>query len=127
MQYFLIRKVLIFPKTSLLFQKADKNLPRDKNDLFSLGLGTRYKLNRKLSLVGEYNYTFEEFRNSKEIEYFHPLSLGIELETGGHVFHINLSNSAGLIFQDLLDSGVDTWQDGEIKLGFTISRFFTIL
>ena len=112
---------------NLVIQKADKNLPRDKNDLFSLGLGTRYKLNRKLSLVGEYNYTFEEFRNSKEIEYFHPLSLGIELETGGHVFHINLSNSAGLIFQDLLDSGVDNWQDGEIKLGFTISRFFTIL
>ena len=111
---------------NLVVQKANQDLPRDQNDLFLLGLGVRYKLNRKFSLVGEYNHTFGAYRNSKEIEYYHPLSLGIELETGGHVFHINLSNSSGLIYQDLLDSGVDSYRDGEIKLGFTISRFFVI-
>ncbi len=111
---------------NLVIQKADAELPRDQNDLFSIGVGGRYRLTRKLSLVGEYNYTFGEYRNSSEIEYYHPLSLGIELETGGHVFHINLSNSSGLIYQDLLDAGVGSWNDGEIKLGFTISRFFAI-
>jgi hypothetical protein len=111
---------------NLVIQKANQVLPRDQNDLFVLGFGVRYKLNRKLSLVGEYNHTFGAFRNSKDIEYYHPLSLGIELETGGHVFHINLSNSSGLIYQDLLDSGVDSYLEGEIKLGFTISRFFVL-
>lgn len=111
---------------NLVIQKADANLPQDNNDLFGIGLGGRCKLTRKLALVGEYNYTFGEFRNSDDVNYYHPLSLGIELETGGHVFHINLSNSPGLINQDLLDAGVDSWLDGEIKLGFTISRFFAI-
>lgn len=113
---------------NLVIQKADAALPRDNNDLFALGMGARCKLTRKLALVGEYNFTFGEYRNnnSRDFKYYHPLSLGIELETGGHVFHINLSNSAGLINQDLLDAGVDSWMDGDIKLGFTISRFFAI-
>ena len=50
----------------------------------------------------------------------------MEIETGGHVFHINLSNSAGLIGQDLINEGPDNWLDGEFKLGFTISRVFAI-
>lgn len=113
---------------NLVVQKTDESLPRDNNDLFALGVGARCKLTRKLAIVGEYNHTFGEFRNrnSENFKYYHPLSLGIELETGGHVFHINLSNSAGLINQDLIDTGVDSWIDGDIKLGFTISRFFAI-
>lgn len=111
---------------NVVIQKADINLPRDRNELFSLGGGVRCKVNKKLSIVGEYNYTFGLFRNSNEIEYYHPLSLGIEIETGGHVFHINVSNSPGLIYQDLLNTGLDSWADGEIKLGFTISRFFVL-
>ncbi len=113
---------------NLVVQKADESLPRDNNDLVAVGVGGRCKLTRKLAIVGEYNYTFGEFRNSnsRDFKYYHPLSIGIELETGGHVFHINLSNSAGLINQDLIDAGVDSWLDGDIKLGFTISRFFAI-
>lgn len=110
---------------NLVVQVANFSVPRDQYDLFSFGLGTRYRITKKLSVVGEYNHTLGEFRNSTNFEYYHPFSCGIELETGGHVFHINLSNSSGLIFQDLLDTGVDSWTDGEFKLGFRISRFFT--
>lgn len=111
---------------NLVVQKADLSVPRDNNDIIAFGFGGRYKLTRKLSFVGEYNYSLGSFRNSSEHEYYHPLSCGIELETGGHVFHINLSNSSGLIYQDLLDAGVDSWTDGAFKLGFSISRFFAI-
>lgn len=110
---------------NLIVQSADLSLPRDVNGIFGIGLGIRTKLTRKLSLVGEYPYSFNELRNS-EYQYSHPLSLGVEIETGGHVFHINLSNSAGLIGQDLINKGPDNWLDGEFKLGFTISRVFAI-
>ena len=111
---------------NLVIQVANFSVPRDQYDLFSFGLGTRYKITRRLSLVGEYNHTLGELRNSSNFDYYHPFSCGIELETGGHVFHINLSNSSGIIFQDLLDTGVDSWTDGGFKLGFRISRFFIL-
>ena len=111
---------------NLIVQNLDLSIPREQSDLLSLGFGTRYRITKKLAIVGEYNYTFGELRNSNKYEYYHPFSCGIELETGGHVFHINLSNSAGLIYQDLLDTSSDSWIDGEFKLGFTISRFFTL-
>lgn len=111
---------------NLVVQPANPSLPEDQNDLLCFGMGTRYRLTKKFSLVGEYNHTLGELRNSKSYDYYHPFSCGVEIETGGHVFHINLSNSSGLIFQDLLDSGVDSWAKGEFKLGFRISRFFVL-
>ncbi|MAW64739.1 MAG: hypothetical protein CMD18_00930 [Flavobacteriales bacterium] len=111
---------------NLVVQNASYNGLKEENDAFSLGCGTRYRITKKLSFVGEYNHTLGEFRNSKNYDYYHPFSCGVEIETGGHVFHINLSNSSGLIFQDLLDTGVDSWSKGEFKLGFRISRFFVL-
>tara|TARA_Y100000589_G_scaffold29326_1_gene24463 strand:+ start:33792 stop:34685 length:894 start_codon:yes stop_codon:yes gene_type:complete len=111
---------------NLVVQSVGFNGLKEVNDLFSIGCGARYRITRKLSVVGEYNNTLGELRNSINYKYDHPLSCGIELETGGHVFHINLSNSSGLIFQDLLDTESDSWGDGEFKLGFRISRFFSL-
>ena len=111
---------------NLVVQDVDPSFPKDNNDLFSMGMGGRYRITKKFSFVGEYNRTLGELRNSDIYDYYHPFSLGVEIETGGHVFHINLSNSSGLIFQDLLDTGVDSWARGEFKLGFRISRFFVL-
>lgn len=127
----LSRKVSVLLSTShfhknLVIQPTGFALPEDKSSLFSLGMGARYRITKKFSFVGEYNYTLGELRNSKSYDYYHPFSCGVEIETGGHVFHINLSNSSGLIFQDLLDTGVDSWAKGEFKLGFRISRFFVL-
>ena len=52
------------------------------------------------------------------------LSIGYELETGGHVFHINLTNSAGLLENDYLPFNNKNWAQGGFRLGFTISRGF---
>ena len=49
---------------------------------------------------------------------------GIEIETGGHVFHLNVSNSAGIIENDFISNTTDSWGDGNYKLGFNISRVF---
>ncbi len=56
--------------------------------------------------------------------FYAPLGIGIEIETGGHVFHANFTNSSGLIENDYLPATSDSWLDGDIKLGFNISRVF---
>lgn len=109
---------------NLVINSYDTAVPSDENDLFSIGIAGRAKLTKKVALVAEYAHTFGAYRNSSEIVYYQPFSCGVEIETGGHVFHINASNSPGLTYQDLTAQNPSNWLDGEFKLGFTISRVF---
>ena len=97
----------------------------DKNDLFSIGAIGRFKITNSCAIVAEYFYTFSEFRqNNTVLPFYAPLGLGVELETGGHVFQINLLNSSGIILNDFIPKTLDNWSKGQFKLGFTISRVF---
>jgi len=97
----------------------------ETNDLFVVGVAGRIKISQRFSLVGDFFYVFSKFReNNVDKPYFPPLGLGIEIETGGHVFHINFTNSAGLIENDYIPNTSDSWEDGDIKLGFNIGRVF---
>jgi hypothetical protein len=58
--------------------------------------------------------------------YYMPLGLGIEVETGGHVFSINMTNSAGIIENNFLAETRSTWSRGEYRFGFNISRNFVV-
>ena len=102
-----------------------ENGAEEQNDLFSLGFAGRVKITPRIALVADYFYTFSEFRKKNpENPYFAPLGIGVEIETGGHVFHINFSNSAGIIENDYIPDTPDSWSKGEIKFGFNISRVF---
>ncbi|PIQ16534.1 MAG: hypothetical protein COW67_02435 [Flavobacteriales bacterium CG18_big_fil_WC_8_21_14_2_50_32_9] len=96
----------------------------DKNDLFALGLAGRFKVTKRMAFVVDYFYTFSEFRDSRN-NFYDALGLGIEIETGGHVFMINVTNSAGIIENDFLPYTNSAWDKGEYKLGFNISRVFS--
>lgn len=96
----------------------------DENDLFALGLAGRFKITKRMAFVVDYFYTFSEFRDADN-GFYDALGLGIEIETGGHVFHINVTNSAGLIENDIIPSTTSGWGQGEYKLGFNISRVFS--
>jgi hypothetical protein len=100
---------------------------KDQNSLFALGGMFRLKITRRTSIVGEYFHTFSEARREQGfIPYSNPLALGVEIETGGHVFHINLSNSSGIITNDFIPTTDQSWLDEGFKLGFTISRNFAL-
>ncbi len=96
----------------------------DENDLFSIGFAGRFKLTKRMAFVLDYFYTFSEFRDADN-GFYDALGVGIEIETGGHVFHINVTNSAGLIENDFIPSTTSDWGRGEYKLGFNISRVFS--
>ena len=94
---------------------------KDDNDIFALGFGSRIKLNKRLALNAEYYYTLNPF-DSKEVE--NSLALGLEIETGGHVFQIILSNSRSMIEKGFITEGTGKFFKGDIHLGFNISRIF---
>ena len=107
-------------------QQQNTNGVEDTNGMFSLGVGGRLKLSNRFAIVADYFYNFSEFQHNNAAGYYNPLGVGIEIETGGHVFHINYTNGAAILESSLLTSTQDTWTKGQIKLGFNISRWFAI-
>lgn len=101
------------------------NNTADVNGFFSLGIGGRLKLTKRMSLIGDYFYNFAPYyQNNPKV--FNPLSLGIEIETGGHVFSLFWTNASGLIENNFIPYTTDTWTKGQVKFGFCISRTFAL-
>ncbi len=103
------------------------NDSKETNDMLALGFAGRFKFSKRGAFVIDYFYNFDEYRqDNPDNPYYNPLAMGVELETGGHVFTINVTNVPGIIENDFLVDSPDTWDDGGIKLGFTISRVFNM-
>jgi hypothetical protein len=109
----------------------------DKNGMFYLGVGGRVKVAKRIAIIGEYflpiikpgtggREYFPMLRGKKDAGYYPNAHIGIEFETGGHVFTLNLTNTAGLLEQDYLPYNSKNWAQGQFRFGFTISRVFTL-
>lgn len=96
----------------------------DKNDIFSIGIGGRYKITNRMSINAEYYYTPPE---QMSYEFNQPLSIGLDLETGGHVFQMHFSNAAAFFEPGFITETQGSWGKGDIYFGFNISRVFTIV
>lgn len=96
----------------------------DKNDILALGFGGRFKISKRTAFVIDYFLPFDKFRDS-ENNFYDALGVGFEFETGGHVFHVNVTNSTGIIENDFIPYTNSAWDKGEYKLGFNISRVFS--
>ncbi|MBN4065909.1 hypothetical protein JYT51_01090 [Candidatus Amoebophilus asiaticus] len=98
----------------------------DENSFVSLGIGGRFKFTKRSALIFDYFYNFSNFRKNNSDTYFPPLGIAYEIETGGHVFHIEFTNATGIIENDFLPNTKSNWLDGGFRLAFTISRVFVI-
>ena len=95
----------------------------EKNDVLALGAAARVKLGKRTSINGEYIYVLPDqlapgYRNS--------LSVGFDIETGGHVFQLHFTNSTSMIEKGFIGETVGDWADGDIHFGFNISRVFNV-
>ena len=97
----------------------------DPNDLFALGAGARLKLTKRTSLNAEYYYLANP-RTYLSQKVYNPLSIGFDIETGGHVFQLFFTNSIGMIEKAFIGETTGTWTKGDIRFGFNISRVFTL-
>ncbi len=96
----------------------------DENGLLSLGFATRIQLTKVIGFIADFTYPFSSFRNDND--YYPPFGVGIEIETGGHVFQVNFTNASGIMETDYIPNTQSNWGDGEFRLGFTISRMFNL-
>lgn len=97
----------------------------DANDLFALGVGGRYKISNRVSVNAEYFYAFRP--ENATFTYPNPLSFGVDIETGGHVFQIMLTNALAMREGGFVwGANNGFWSDGGIHLGFNISRVFSL-
>lgn len=95
----------------------------DHHDVFALEMGTRIKFTQRLAITADYFFVFP---NQLESQYTSPLSLGIDIETGGHVFQVHFTNAPAMNEKTFITETTGKWGDGDIHLGFNISRVFTI-
>ena len=103
-----------------------RNLVRtasESNDVYSLGLGGRIKLNKRTSFNAEYIYVLP---NQLAPGYRNSFSVGFDIETGGHVFQLHLTNSTSMIEKGFITETTGNWLDGDIHFGFNVSRVFTV-
>lgn len=97
----------------------------DPNDLYAMGAGGRLKLSRRISLNAEYYYVINADNTYMSQPVYNPLSLGIDIETGGHVFQLIFTNSLAMIEKGFIGETTGNWTKGGIHLGFNISRVFS--
>ena len=95
---------------------------KDKNHVFALGIGGRVKLTKRFSINSEYNWLPDGQVESENV--YNSFSLGADLETGGHVFQLIFTNSAGMTAPYYLTKNGGSWSNGDIYFGFNITRIF---
>jgi hypothetical protein len=98
----------------------------EPNDLYALGIGGRYKITRRIAFNAEYYYVYRKNAKYLDTEYFHPLSLGFDIETSGHVFQIMLTNCRAMREGGFIGKTTGDWLKGDFRLGFNISRTFSL-
>ncbi len=104
----------------------------DVNNILAIGIGGRYKIAQRTSVNAEYFYQIPGFINSyavsetEKAKYGNCLSVGVDIETGGHVFQFRLTNAQPMFDRAFITETTNKWIDGGIFLGFTINRAFTV-
>lgn len=96
----------------------------EPNDVIAIGIGGRIKLSNRISLTGEYYYQLpdNQLRDTRN-----SLTIGFDIETGGHVFQLLFSNSTGITERHAVGMTTGDWGNGDIHFGFNISRVFTVV
>ncbi|HEV7332151.1 MAG TPA: DUF5777 family beta-barrel protein [Flavisolibacter sp.] len=95
----------------------------DDNNTFAVGTAGRIRLSRRVSLNIDH-YTI--FNTEKSFDTYFPLSVGFDIETGGHVFQLHFTNAIGMNERAILTETINRWGNGDIQFGFNISRTFQL-
>lgn len=96
--------------------------PTDDNTIFGLGGGLRYKVSKRIALMLDYHHAFGQLDNAIT----DPLSVGVDIETGGHVFQLHFSNVTGMNEKGYLTQTTGKFFKGDIRFGFNLSRIFHV-
>ena len=98
--------------------------PTDKsNDVIAVEGGGRIKVSKRVSINADYTYRLPAYQDNP---YHNSFSVGVDIETGGHVFQLHFTNSQGMIEEMFVARTTGQWSNGDIFYGFNISRQFAL-
>lgn len=97
------------------------DIDEQHNSQSVIGFGGRHKLTKRLSINFDYGYHLNRAENSP---FVNPLSIGLDIETGGHVFQLHFTNAQPMNTNGYLGQATGDWSNGDIFFGFNISRVF---
>jgi hypothetical protein len=96
----------------------------EKNDVYAIAAGGRVRLTKRMAITGEYMYVLP---NQLLPQYKNMLSLGLDIETGGHVFQLHFTNAPSMSeYSFTTQNDTDFFGDSGIRFGFNVSRVFTL-
>jgi Membrane bound beta barrel domain (DUF5777) len=107
---------------TMVHRNLISNAQLEKNDVYALGAAGRLKLSKRIAINAEYVYLLPD---QVLDTYENSLSVGFDIETGGHVFQLHFTNSTSMIEKGFITETVGSWLDGDIHFGFNVSRVFT--
>ena len=107
-----------FVRQNLQDLRVTKSLNHNQ---FVMGFGGRIKVSKRMSINADYAYNFNRAKNSL---YKNPLTLGLDIETGGHVFQLLFSNAQSTNEPGFLSNAEGNWSKGDVFFGFNVVRVF---
>lgn len=102
-----------------------KNLVKtkdDKHDLQSMGFAGRYKISKRISINADYFLPLGE----RGEDYANSFGIGIDYETGGHIFQVMITNSEGPYELTYIENSRGAFSPKFLHIGFNISRAFSL-
>ena len=98
----------------------------DQNGTFAIGAGGRFQVSKLIGIIGEFHNVFFEDGVQEKLNTFNPIALGVEFDTGGHIFQLNFSNSRGFGEAQYIPTTFSDVMEGQFRFGFSISRVFKL-
>ncbi len=87
---------------------------------FIVGMGGRVKISKRMSINADYTISVNRHKNSI---FSNPLTLGLDIETGGHVFQLVFTNSRASNDSGFLTRTEGKWLN-DVAFGFNVVRVF---
>ncbi len=91
------------------------------NDFKSIGISMRQRISKRVNITGEYFYRIDKLAG-----YHDPLTFGLDIETGGHVFQLHVTNATGMTERTFINETTGSWSGKDIRFGFNLVRAFTL-
>lgn len=109
--------------TPTYVSNASSLMPGAEAQYVSLLATARIKISKHAGFIIDYGHPFSSFRNTDN-GFYDPLGFGFEIETGGHVFTMNVTNAKAVDEINYLNNNQSDYSKGQWRVGFTISRMF---
>jgi hypothetical protein len=115
------------------FLTQGRVIPNDDKNLFAFGAAIRFPVSKSVNIIADYFLIFRSqsskdslFKNNFGMKFYNPLGIGVEILTGGHVFHLNFTNAREILENRFLARTISSWGKGQFRWGFNLSRTFSL-